>query len=243
MRKRIKKDYADASKITKEQAKDPLLGLLSKEDLIKLPEAILPDLDPAAVDLMDADTIKNAFSADKVRKMSDEAKKRVNGKKLKDLIKKKTAAAKDQIKAFLGKDKDAIVGAVVDFIKKHSAYENGESVLEQFKNKLADKGITLKSDPVVVQDSQAIISTNGRRRRLTATSDDNDKETVIRAETSTNAEADSVASSVSSIGTTVTTSIDATDGENKQTVTAGASSTSAPFSLMAAVAVAALFLR
>ena len=229
---RVKKDIprsADALPADVEAA-GGLLGALDEADLASLPEAVMGTVAPSAIEVMGAAKCAKAFTAKKLAKLTQAARNLINGKDFLGTKGLPPTFSKDQIKALAGRVGQPL-GAFVDFVKKHDAYETAEDMILAIQAivdaKLATYKATEGFDCTKVQDSLVTADTAASRRlgvhfavhaaRRLAGADGGDFESVVRVETSSNNAANQIATQAGSsttevlAGSPTIVSVDATD--------------------------------
>ena len=226
---RVKKDIprsADALPADVEAA-GGLLGALDEADLASLPEAVMGTVAPSAIEVMGAAKCAKAFTAKKLAKLTKAARNLVNGKDFLGTKGLPPTFSKDQIKALVGRVGQPL-GAFVDFVKKHDAYETAEDMIVAIQAIVDAKLATYKAtegfnctkvqDSLVTADTADTADTTPATRRLSvhlavhavhttvrrlAGAAGGDFESVVRVETSSNTAANQIATQAGSSTTEV----------------------------------------
>lgn len=183
-----------------------------------------------------------AFSADKLKELNDEAKAAFNGVDLKALAEAGEAAL-EKLKAVVCGADGTCPGAVTDFVVDHDGSETDAKILAKFQKKLAK--IVLTGLKVIMAGTPKSTTT---RRRLQAgralTGATGNTQTVVRAESNSNAAAAEAAAEGASLGTATTVQVTAADspasGQAAAVKTDGAGTTTPSLLALAFVAAAAL---
>jgi len=242
LKKQVKAAFGDIAAFTEAVVDEigALVGTFEEDDLKKLTKGVFKKIKGAAIKMMGGAKAAKAFSADKLKELSEEAKAAFNGADLTALAEAGEAAL-EKLKAVVCKD-GKCPGAVTDFVVDHDGSQTDAKILAKFTKKLAKIMITeLK---VIMAGTPKSTTT---RRRLQAgralTGATANTQTVVRAESNSNAAAAEAAAEGASLGTATTVQVTASDGMpsgQAGKVGNGAGTTTPSLLALALVAAAAL---
>jgi hypothetical protein len=236
--------YTNFAPFDEKEIKDlgALVATVPKEKFDELfTEDLLDDIDPSAI-LVNADAFAESLPATKLDKLTKEAKNIFSGDnldKMKDDIEKVKAVVCDGGKC---------PGAICDMTFRTDGSESPKQILAKAKQACLDKGMTAEEAATMKVQLTANIaqatSSRRMRRSLAATAT---TQTVIRAETNTNAGSQVAAAAAQSVGATpavvkVTATDEATSTQVKANVETASGAATTPSLLVLLAMVTAWFL-
>ena len=164
-----------------------LLGTFDEKALLNFPKSAVNKIKGAAIKMLGGAKAAKAFSADKLKDFSDEAKAAFNGADLKAL----GEASLDKLKAVLcATDASKCPGAITDFVVDHDGVKTDAEILAVFQKKMAK--IVLTGLKVIMAGTPKSTTTRRRLqagRALTGATAGANTQTVVRAESNSNAAA------------------------------------------------------
>lgn len=189
--KQLKQSYGQVKDMAASKVKElgSLIGTLDASDLKEMSDAAIAVLDSKAIKAMGGSKARDAFTADKIKKMGRAARLAFNGATLKDLV------DVDKIKAALDCQSDC-PKAIADITIQHDA-SNTTNWETKIRDALTAAGEKFKR-VTLVQDSAATVEESSETRRRLTSSSSGDSQSVVRIESDSEADANQAGSTATS---------------------------------------------